>query len=206
MATTTPNYDWPIPEDTDLVKDGAKAIRDLGNAIDTSAQDFGGGLVHIETQSVTASAGFNFSDNVIDSTYDNYLILGSFAQITTVGNLQMRGRTAGTPYSSANHQEQFHQVNGTSVTAVRGTNQTSWQIVFQAVGRVIFSCYLFNPNFSDQSKSHLTRASVGTNGTSILEQQFSGGINATIAGFDSVGFFSGAGSVTGNFSIYGYRK
>jgi hypothetical protein len=33
---TTPTYSWPIPDNTDLVKDGAEAIRDLGNAIDTT--------------------------------------------------------------------------------------------------------------------------------------------------------------------------
>lgn len=35
MATTT-NYGWTTPDDTDLVKDGAAAIRTLGLAIDTS--------------------------------------------------------------------------------------------------------------------------------------------------------------------------
>jgi hypothetical protein len=35
MATTT-NYGWETPDDTDLVKDGALAMRDLGQDIDTS--------------------------------------------------------------------------------------------------------------------------------------------------------------------------
>jgi hypothetical protein len=34
MATTT-NYSFPTPDDTDLVKDGASAIRSLGTAVDT---------------------------------------------------------------------------------------------------------------------------------------------------------------------------
>lgn len=42
MATTT-NFNWPTPNDTDLVKDGAAAIRSLGNAIDTSMLDLKGG-------------------------------------------------------------------------------------------------------------------------------------------------------------------
>lgn len=33
---TTPNYSWPTPDDTDLVRDGAEAIRDLGDAIDNT--------------------------------------------------------------------------------------------------------------------------------------------------------------------------
>lgn len=35
MANTT-NYNWETPDDTDLVKDGAAAIRTLGSAIDTT--------------------------------------------------------------------------------------------------------------------------------------------------------------------------
>jgi hypothetical protein len=35
MATTT-NYGWETPDDTDLVKDGAAAIRTLGSSIDTT--------------------------------------------------------------------------------------------------------------------------------------------------------------------------
>lgn len=38
MATTT-NYAWETPDDTDLVKDGALAIRTLGNEIDTTVYE-----------------------------------------------------------------------------------------------------------------------------------------------------------------------
>jgi hypothetical protein len=37
MATTT-NYAWETPDDTDLVKDGAAAIRTLGSSVDTSVK------------------------------------------------------------------------------------------------------------------------------------------------------------------------
>jgi hypothetical protein len=42
MPTTT-NFGWTTPADTDLVKDGALAIRTLGNGIDTSFLDLKGG-------------------------------------------------------------------------------------------------------------------------------------------------------------------
>lgn len=42
MATTT-NFGWTTPNDTDLVKNGAAAIRTLGSAIDTSFVDLKGG-------------------------------------------------------------------------------------------------------------------------------------------------------------------
>jgi len=42
MANTT-NFGWETPDDTDLVKDGAAAMRTLGSAIDTSMMDLKGG-------------------------------------------------------------------------------------------------------------------------------------------------------------------
>lgn len=42
MPSTT-NFSWTTPADTDLVKDGALAIRTLGNGIDTSLVDLKGG-------------------------------------------------------------------------------------------------------------------------------------------------------------------
>ena len=42
MATTT-NFGWTTPDDTSLVKDGAAAIRTLGQSIDTSMADLEGG-------------------------------------------------------------------------------------------------------------------------------------------------------------------
>jgi hypothetical protein len=42
MATTT-NYGWETPDDTDLVKDGAAAMRTLGQSIDTTFAELKGG-------------------------------------------------------------------------------------------------------------------------------------------------------------------
>lgn len=55
MATTT-NYAWETPDDTDLVKDGALAIRTLGSNIDTSMADLLGGTTG---QILTKASGTN---------------------------------------------------------------------------------------------------------------------------------------------------
>lgn len=60
MANTT-NFGWETPDDTDLVKDGAAAIRTLGSAIDTSLVDLKGGT----TGQVLAKA----SDTDMDFTW-----------------------------------------------------------------------------------------------------------------------------------------
>lgn len=58
---TTSNFGWTTPADTDLVKDGAAAIRTLGNGIDASLVDLKGGT----TGQVLAKA----SNNDLDFTW-----------------------------------------------------------------------------------------------------------------------------------------
>jgi hypothetical protein len=36
---TSPNFGWSEPDDTSFVKNGALAMRTLGNSIDTTMQD-----------------------------------------------------------------------------------------------------------------------------------------------------------------------
>jgi hypothetical protein len=56
MATTT-NYGWTTPNDTDLVKDGAAAIRTLGSSIDTTTKALNPSttLGDVEYRSATAN-------------------------------------------------------------------------------------------------------------------------------------------------------
>jgi len=56
MATTT-NYGWTTPNDTDLVKDGAAAIRTLGSSVDTTTKALNPSttLGDIEYRSATAN-------------------------------------------------------------------------------------------------------------------------------------------------------
>jgi hypothetical protein len=59
MPTTT-NFGWTTPADTDLVKDGALAIRTLGNGIDTSLVDLKGGTTG-QVLSKNTNADMDFS-------------------------------------------------------------------------------------------------------------------------------------------------
>jgi hypothetical protein len=69
MATTT-NNGWTTPDDTDLVKDGALAIRDLGQEIDTSV---GEGLLAWQSYTPTF-ANFTLGNGTIQSA--KYVQLG----------------------------------------------------------------------------------------------------------------------------------
>jgi hypothetical protein len=49
MMATSPNYGWSEPDNTSFVKDGALAMRTLGNAIDTTVnkiENFKGEIFH----------------------------------------------------------------------------------------------------------------------------------------------------------------
>ena len=72
MPTTT-NYGWTTPADTDLVKDGASAIRTLGTSIDTTTKNLNPSttLGDIEYRSSTANT-------------NTRLGIGSTGQVLTV--------------------------------------------------------------------------------------------------------------------------
>jgi hypothetical protein len=74
MATTT-NYGWDTPDDTDLVKDGAAAIRTLGSSVDTTTKALNPSttLGDIEYRSATANT-------------NTRLALGTAGQILTVNS------------------------------------------------------------------------------------------------------------------------
>jgi hypothetical protein len=74
MATTT-NYGWTTPNDTDLVKDGASAIRTLGSSIDTTTKALNPSttLGDIEYRSATANT-------------NTRLGIGSTGQVLTVAS------------------------------------------------------------------------------------------------------------------------
>lgn len=63
MPSTT-NFNWTTPADTDLVKDGAAAIRTLGNGIDTSLVDLKGGTTgQILSKASNTDLDYTWIDN-----------------------------------------------------------------------------------------------------------------------------------------------
>jgi hypothetical protein len=78
MATTT-NYSWTTPDDTDLVKDGAAAIRSLGTAIDSTVFTNAGAAIN---KTIIDAAGDLIYGTAADTAAR--LALGTAGQILTV--------------------------------------------------------------------------------------------------------------------------
>jgi hypothetical protein len=72
MATTT-NYGWDTPDDTDLVKDGAAAIRTLGSSIDTTTKN-------LNPQTTTGALAYRSATANVNTA----LPIGSAGQVLTV--------------------------------------------------------------------------------------------------------------------------
>lgn len=69
MATTT-NYSWTTPDDTDLVKDGASAIRTLGSSVDTTVKALSpgttaGDIDYYTTSTTKARVGIGTANQVL---------------------------------------------------------------------------------------------------------------------------------------------
>lgn len=91
MPTTT-NFGWTTPADTDLVKDGAAAIRTLGSGIDTSFLDLKGGTTDqvlaknsntdLDFKWVTSAAGGKVLQ-VVQATYSTATTVTSLTMTDT---------------------------------------------------------------------------------------------------------------------------
>jgi hypothetical protein len=84
MATTT-NYSWTTPDDTDLVKDGASAIRTLGSAIDTTVFTNAGAAVAKATVDAKGDLLVGTADNTVDRLAvgtDGYTIVADSSSAT----------------------------------------------------------------------------------------------------------------------------
>jgi hypothetical protein len=85
---TSPNYSWPEPDNTDLVKNGALAIRTMGNAIDTTMATM--------TPKSTYSAKGSIAAATAASTPAN-LSVGTNGQVLTADSSAATGLAWTTP-------------------------------------------------------------------------------------------------------------
>ena len=161
------------------------------------------GLVHIETQTVSAASAFNFSNDVFSATYDNYKIV--LNMVSSTGNfLAIRGRTSGSSNSNANYTFQFLDIGGTGVSAARTTNQTSGRVA-SVSSTTIANGYVIDI-FSPFTNTATTYSSRGYNSSSNASFNDYVGAFYNAAIFDSIEFLASTGTVTGKAILYGYKQ
>jgi hypothetical protein len=203
---TTPTYSWPLPDDTDLVKDGAEAIRDLGNAIDSTVSSTTG-LVHIETQNFSAASSVIFND-VFSADYHNYKIIFSNLSGSTATDMLLRLRVAGSDISTNNYNFQRIFANNTSLTSARDSSLSS----FIGIGRYSTAANargntsiieVTNPFLSVSTT--VTTGHTGPGFTTALEYYLYIGQSTFTTSVTGFSMFPNGGNFTGTASVYGYK-
>jgi hypothetical protein len=203
MGTTT-NNGWPTPVATDLVKDGWEAIKDLGDAIDTTLGVYAPstpGLTLINTTSFSAVSAVSLAANSFTSTYTNYKLVITCKHATTANDLLLRLRTSGTDNSNNSYRWGRMYV-GTNAATVFGSssNNTSTSVT---IGEIDANMGLNIIEISNPIAAERTAYS-GSSTNTLL--QLAAGFFDNTTSFDACTFYpNGGGNITGTYSLYGYN-
>jgi hypothetical protein len=204
MATTTPNYSWPVPTSTDLVKDGATAIEALGDAIDATVFD-STGLVKINTTTFSAVSSQSIND-VFSSTYDNYVILYKNTSSSANPLLTLRFRAAGTD-TTTNYGSQRLYAIGTTVTASRdqvGSDEIFISDINSTTPNFVgHQINVFNPN---QASATSTFSSGSTYLSTNLYVMTTAGFQNSSTQFTGFTLLVSTGTFGGTVSVYGVKQ
>jgi hypothetical protein len=110
MATTT-NYGWTTPNDTDLVKDGAAAIRTLGSSIDSTVFTNAGNAIN---KTIVDAKGDIIAATAADTV--SRLAVGANGTVLTADSAEATGLKWATPAGGANWS--LLNAGGTSLSGV----------------------------------------------------------------------------------------
>jgi hypothetical protein len=207
--STTSAYGWNIPDNTDLVKDGALAIRTLGNAIDTSMNTALGtrkaGMVLLNTTSFSAVASQSIN-NVFSSAYENYKIVITGQNTTGQNFLRMRLRVGGVDNSTASNYifASTYWGSGGSTGVQNSTGQTYWHLSEFYRRTAIVSLDIARPFATD----YTTFQGTGYTNDSSTAQFFTvaGGGSTVTTSYDGFTIFPDTNTITGTVRVYGYNQ
>lgn len=218
MPNTT-NFNWATPADTDLVKDGAAAIRTLGSSIDTSFVDLKGGttgqvlskasntdldfsfinpatgsLTYVGGAAFTSSSTINVND-VFSTTYDNYVVITDYTGSTS-DNLSIRFRVAGSDDTTSNYYTQNMYAESTTVAASLNSAQNKATFGSLNVSRSSQKAIFLNP-FKTLKSTVMIQGAFG------LEIQLKTIFFDDTTSFTGFSILPNSGNITGNVRVYG---
>lgn len=201
MATTTPNYGWPVPTSTDYVKDGATAIEALGDAIDATVFGINSGLTFIKATTIGSAVSSVTVSDAFSATYDNYYITVTGGVGSAVGYLNMQLGAAATGYYRVNIVAPYS--TGT-ISPFVSNNATSWLAVFPYTTNSIAGFVDLQNPFNAKNTHFLSRgASSATTG----EININSGYLADTTSYTAFTLTTSTGTVTGGtIRVYGRKN
>jgi hypothetical protein len=187
MPTTT-NYGWTTPADTDLVKDGAAAIRTLGSSIDTSVK------------SLNAGTTAGDIDYYTSATAKARIGIGSAGQVLTVSGGVPSWATASA--SGAYTQLATGTLSGTTVT-LSSISQSYKHLYLTVLG-----AYMSVGAVPMGLRINGSASSIyGNHGSSMSGTAWSNQATTYIdPGFNTINLPAGANSNMHTFTFYNYTQ
>lgn len=204
MATTT-NYGWTTPDNTAYVKDGASAIRTLGSSVDTTL--FAATSGKTVGYQLIGSASFTAASEVIISgittDYQNYHLVVQGSGSTSSTFLYLNLRNSGGNVTAANYFACGIN-NATNAGTPVGQIQTSaTNTSIGKSGTSGFICTL-DIDAGSTTPNWVSRSSALADGAALFQDSFAGGYSATISpAINALRITPGAGTLTGNYRLYG---
>jgi hypothetical protein len=210
MATTSA-FGWETPDDTDLVKDGAAAIRTLGNSIDTSMSELKGGTTG-QILSKTSNTDMDFTwvandqGDITGITASSPLTGGGTSGAVTVGI-----QDASTSVKGAVQLSDSTASTSTTLAATANAVKTTYDLANSAYAPAFTNNYyagknkIINGDFSVWQRgtsgfsspgytADRWRYSAGNGGIGISQQTFTPGA-APVSGYEGKFFLRSVGSV-----------
>ncbi len=209
MATTTPNYGWPVPTSTDYVKDGATAIEALGDAIDATVFGLPSAGFTLVTAGTYTGASTISVNNCFTTTYDFYkVIIYNDTLASSNGNVYMKFRVGGVDSSASyNSGNQAITVGGTTlnnsqnngalgflISQTRDTTLPLWAVSIDIQNVKLAKTTQFQGLYTGNNLAN----------TAIIGGFF-GGNHAVATAYDGFSIIAPA-NISGNYKVYGYRN
>jgi hypothetical protein len=200
----TPNNNFPFPESTDLVKDGAQAIEDLADAIDTTLGVYApssSGLELINTTSFSAVSSVSLPASTFTATYKHYKVIFNLDDNNNGMTLTCRMRASGSDDATSVYQQMTTGSSRTGASNNQQSNASSWQIgTFQQFAHS-FILDVSQPQLATRTyiNGHYT---IETSGDFIGRNLHL--LNGASTQFDSMSFIASTGNLTGSVSVFGF--
>jgi len=198
------------PADTDefLVSDAGVLKR-----IDYSLIKGGGGLVHLQTQTISSGvASVDFTSN-IDSTYANYKLVVSDLRVAT-NNVEVKIRIGAGSFASADYGRAMlaREASGATTTGNAGSNANGIYVTNQNAGNAAdeslsFECILANPSNTDAHKIVYGLTGHISHDNDMTIGMFGGHYNADTAAVTRIQVITNSGNIDGGvFTLFGIAK
>jgi hypothetical protein len=220
MATTTPNFGWPVPTSSDLVKNGATAIEGLGDAIDASLLDLKGGTsgqvlakasgTDMDFSWVTDATGipatiFDAKGDIIAATAADTagrLAVGTNGQTLVADSTASTGLKWATPSGATASWSQIGSAATTSGTTVTVSGLSGYNQIFasfEAISSSGTAIHNYTFRLNTDSGANYNFSSYGIRNAN----QVAGSYTAADTSFYVARFATGVSKLAGGFYING---